>query len=245
MLYSKNVHERDKYINFLEEGHIYNVNGETNYTSVTTVVKRLFEHFNSDIVIDNMMKSPKWIHNKYYGMEKNEIKELWKKSGEQAAKDGTKMHLMFENYYNQLEINENEQSQEYLQFKNFIKDHEELVPYRTEWAVWDEDKKLTGSIDMVFINEDNTLSIYDWKRSKNIEKSPKFNKFSKLEKINHIPDTNYWHYCIQLNLYKYILEHKYGFIVKELFLVQIHPEIKNYKKIEVPFMEEEINNILS
>ena len=243
MLYLINSHERDKYIHFREEGHIYNVKGSTDYTSVTTIVKKLFDVFNPDRVIDTMMKSPKWVDNKYYGMEKNEIKELWKKSGVQAAEEGTKMHSMFENYYNGLEV-ENETNVEYSYFKNFVNDHNMLIPYRTEWTIWDEEKKLTGSIDMVFINDDKTLSIYDWKRSKSIDKIPKFNKFSKLEKINHIPDTNYWHYCIQLNLYKYILEKNYGFKVKELFLVQIHPDINNYKKIKVPFLDDEIKNIL-
>jgi hypothetical protein len=27
---------------------------------------------------------------------------------------------------------------------------QDLEPYRTEWEVWDEEYKLTGSIDMVF-----------------------------------------------------------------------------------------------
>ena len=60
MLSEINKHERDKYISFKEEGHIYNVNGNTDYTSVTKIVKNLFEQFNPDKVIDNMMKSPKW-----------------------------------------------------------------------------------------------------------------------------------------------------------------------------------------
>ena len=243
MLANINPHPRDKDISFIDEGHIYIVKGKTNFTSVTTLVKKLFEIFNSDKIIDNMMKSPNWENNKYFGMDKNEIKEIWNKSGTEAALEGTKMHSMFENYYNGLEI-ENKTTIEYSQFINFVNEHNTLVPYRTEWTIWDQDKRLTGSIDMVFINDDGTLSIYDWKRSKTIDKIPKFNKFSKIELINHVPDTNYWHYCIQLNLYKYIIEKNYGFKVKELFLVQIHPDINNYKKISVPFMEEEIKNIL-
>lgn len=243
MLSITNSHERDKLISFKEQGHIYNVNGKTNFTSVTSVVKKLFEVFNADKIIDKMMQSPNWSNSKYFNMKKNEIKELWKKEGLLASQQGTKMHCMFENYYNGQWI-DNDNSIEYLYFSNFVEDHKYLVPYRTEWSIWDEEKKLTGSIDMVFINEDNTISIYDWKRCKNIEKFNNFNKFAIMEPISHIPDTNFWHYCIQLNLYKYILEKNYGFIVKELFLVQIHPDIDNYNKIQVPFMEEEINSIL-
>ena len=40
------------------------------------------------------------------------------------------------------------------------------------------------------------------------------------------------------------LEKNYGFKVRDLYLVQIHPENNNYKKIKVPFLEEEIKNII-
>jgi len=242
MLSEINKHERDKYISFKEEGHIYNVNGNTDYTSVTKIVKNLFEQFNPDKVIDNMMKSPKWSQNKYFGMEKWEIKKQWKESGIKAAREGTQMHLNIENYYNGVE--ENIDNIEYKYFNNFVKDNDNLIPYRSEWTVFDIDKKITGTIDMVFINEDNTLSIYDWKRSKDIVKTTNFNKYSKLKSIDHIPDTNYWHYSIQLNIYKYVIEKNYGFKVRDLYLVQIHPENNNYKKLKVPFLEEEIKNII-
>jgi len=40
MLAELNEHERDKNITFYEDGHIYNVKGMTNFTSVTTWVKK-------------------------------------------------------------------------------------------------------------------------------------------------------------------------------------------------------------
>jgi hypothetical protein len=47
---------------------------------------------------------------------------------------------------------------------------------------------------MVFRNKDDgTLSIYDWKRCREIKKTDR--KCSKNPVIEHIPDTNYWHYC--------------------------------------------------
>ena len=63
--------------------------------------------------------------------------------------------------------------------------------------------------------------------------------------IQHIPDTNYWHYTLQLNIYKYILETKYGFNVKDLHLVVIHPDnvSENYEKIKLPHLKE--NDIMT
>jgi hypothetical protein len=64
-----------------------------------------------------------------------------------------------------------------------------------------------------------------------------YNKHA-LPPIQTVPDTNYWHYTIQLNAYKHILERNYGFKIKELVLIAIHPELdKTYQKFVVPFMD--------
>ena len=50
-------------------------------------------------------------------------------------------------------------------------------------------------------DENGDLVIYDWKRSKEICKTSGYNKFALTECINHLPDTNYWHYCLLINHY--------------------------------------------
>jgi hypothetical protein len=95
---------------------------------------------------------------------------------------------------------------------------------------------------MTFINQDGTISIYDWKRCKSIDIISDYNKYA-LPPIQTVPDTNYWHYTIQLNAYKYILEKNYGLKVKELVLICIHPELdKTYQKHIVPFMDMDMLN---
>ena len=129
---------------------------------------------------------------------------------------------------------------------NFVKDHNDLIPYRTEWNVYHEDYKIAGSIDMIFMNKDGTLSIYDWKRCKSIDRFNNFGKKCLLQELKHISDTNYWHYTLQLNIYKFILEQKYGYIVKDLHLVVIHPDnsFKNYEKIKLPIIQDEVHILL-
>ena len=233
MLKQLNPHIRDANITFEEEGHKYTINGETNYTSVTTWLKKFFYPFNDELIINNMMKSPKWPDSKYFGMTKEEIKKQWRDSGNEAAKLGTAMHKMFEDHYNGLSVDGSNSGIEYDYFTNFITDHPTLKPFRSEWTVYDEEYRLSGSIDMLFINDDGTLSIYDWKRCKSIDKMPSFNKFAK-PPIKHIPDTNFWHYSIQLNAYKTIIERNYGYKVKDMYLVCIHPDLDtNYQKHEV------------
>ena len=133
---------------------------------------------------------------------------------------------------------------EWTQFLQFIQNTPTLQPYRTEWMIYDEDLKLSGSIDMVYKNKDGTLSIYDWKRSKDIS----FHGFCEhaiTPCINHLYHSNYWHYALQLNTYRAILEAKYGERVTQLTLVKLHPDAYSYECISVPFLDKEIKDLFA
>ena len=239
-----NSHERDARIQFDEGPHIYHIDGSSDgYMSVTTFNHSHFGHFDADAIIKKMMSSSNWSQNKYYGKSVDEIKAMWDKNRDEAALAGTNMHYDIECYYNECP-NENN-SIEYEYFRNFLAAFPELKPYRTEWTVFHEELKLAGSIDMVLENPDGTLLIYDWKRCKEIVKANGFNKWGNKECIEHLPDTNYWHYCLQLNTYKAILEEKYGKTVTVLYLVCLHPENKNknFQRIKVVDLHKEVGDL--
>jgi ATP-dependent exoDNAse (exonuclease V) beta subunit len=113
--------------------------------------------------------------------------------------------------------------------------------------IYHEDLLLAGSIDMVYENDDGTLMIYDWKRSKEIKKTDNFLKFALTECISHLPDTNFWHYSLQLNTYKKMIEEKYGKKVTKLCLVCLHPNNKNksFQLISVPDLQNELNDLFA
>ena len=131
------------------------------------------------------------------------------------------------------------------QFTDFVRDHSHLKPYRTEWMIFDEDVRLAGSIDFVTENPDGTLTIYDWKRCKEIKKTNSFGEFAITDCIAHLPDTNYWHYALQLNTYKTILERKYAKKVTGLFLVGLHPNLPSYQIYTVPFLVQEMADLFN
>ena len=154
---------------------------------------------------------------------------------------------LYEIYMADNKKNHDTTSIEWKYYINFIKDHPNLKPYRTEWLVYHEDVKISGSIDMVYENNDGTLSIYDWKRSKNITRINNFNKFGLSPPVCHLPDSNFWHYALQLNTYKTILEDKYDKTIRDLFLVRLHPEAEenNYELISLPDLSREIKELFS
>lgn len=246
-LANKNAHERDKNILFEEIGHVYTVCGERGtFTSITTLIHKLFPSFNTDKILNTILNSKKMndpIY-KYYGKTREDILQEWDINKNIAAESGTNFHYDIECYYNGIE--NNNKSIEFSFFKKFVKDFPDLKCYRTEWCVYYEEYKLSGSIDCIMEMDDGTIQIYDWKRCKSIEFENCNNETAIIPCLKHLPNTNYHMYSLQLNLYKTILEEKYGKKVSGLFLVVCHPDnvYKTYERIEVPFMEKEIKDIL-
>jgi ATP-dependent exoDNAse (exonuclease V) beta subunit len=248
----------------------------SSYTSVTTVVHSCFEHFDADKIIEQMMKKKNWndqFQNKYWGMTADEIKTMWSESGKESSLLGTQLHAEIELFMNSAATDDNDgeeeedythqyllnryyqkqprsdlhKTNEWKYFIQFLQEYPHLRPYRTEWMVYHEDYKLSGCIDMVYENDDGTLSIYDWKRCKEINRENSFSKFSLLPCLQHIPDTNFWHYALQLNLYKKIIEEKYDRHVRDMFLIKLHPSscMCSYEMYAVPILTDEVHQLLN
>ena len=238
-------HPRDAHILFDEGPHIYTIDGDSNYMSVTRWNHSHFEPFDAEKIICGMMASPKWPRSKYFGQTKEEIKNLWNKNGREASNAGTKLHYDIECFYNG-QIPKNK-SIEYEYFLKFHRIHgSRLVPYRTEWMIWDKELKFAGSIDMVFEEENGMLQIYDWKRCKQIKKTNRW-RSATTECIAHLPDTNYWHYSLQLNTYKALLEKNYGKKISKMYLICLHPtnETNSFMRFEVPDLSDEIRALFA
>jgi len=212
---------------------------------------------------------------KYYGMTRQSIRAMWSQNGQQASLQGTDLHVQIECFMNQEVLDaetmtfyenttqmdmytvwmaewdetgvclDTEKPKEWLYFLRFVQDFPHFVPYRTEWFIFDEDSHIAGSIDMVYYHpEDNTYSIYDWKRVRSITYENDF-QFALTPCIHHVPDSNFWHYSLQLNMYKYILEKKYGIRIRELVLVVLHPDFKTYECIPCAHMQDEIQAVVA
>jgi len=267
-----NAHTRDENIQFIEDGHKYTIktDSESKYISVTTLIHLQFAQFDADKVIKNIMCGKNWKEgHKYWDLTAEQIKQQWASNATDVSCAGTNLHNNIECFMNHFiplnythkeiydnymqennayilkngSINSSINTVEWNHFIEFIKDTPDLKPYKTEWTVYNEDVKIAGSIDMVYEHPDGTLSIYDWKRCKDINKINYYNKYAITPCICHLPDTNFWHYALQLNIYKKILEEKYGKKVVDLFLVKLHPNEESYEMIEIPMLDREIDDL--
>jgi hypothetical protein len=241
----QNKHPRDDSIVFDEPTHVYTVNGSSKgWISCTKFIHNVFPHFDADAIIAKMMASPKWPNNKYFGKTAKQIKDEWDANGRAASSQGTAMHLGIEQFFHghpELMDPAVLLTKEWKFFQNFWRDvGSDLVPYRSEWEVWSEEYKLAGSIDMVFYKKsDDSYVIYDWKRSKDIKVNNDFGGRA-LYPLDHLHDTNYWHYSLQLNVYRWFLETYYGLKISDMYLIVLHPNNKNYRRIQLNRMDDEV-----
>ncbi len=190
------------------------------------------------------MKGPNWFSSKYYGMTPEEIKKLWSDSGTEASTAGTKMHLHIEMYYNDIQLEIPDDSVEFNHFLTYQrKIGSKYIPWRTEWSVFFEDALIAGQIDMIYKNPvTGKFIVGDWKRAKEIKRENRFQNM--LAPVDHLPDTNLWHYTLQLSIYRYFLEVKYGMEFEDQFLVVLHPNNPSFVQVKLPYLKDEVKDML-
>lgn len=250
---------QDERISFQEEGHIYLLDGERPLTPVSSVYGKYFKPFDADY----------WAERKAQGtpMTAAQLKEQWECNGQMASFAGTHLHKQIEEYLNGDQymapmcrftydgeyIHEEKIiaiDKEIEHFHKFVKEVE-FTPFRTEWRVFDEELGMAGTIDLTCSRTDGTFEFYDWKRSRSlIDEYGHVCKASKFDDrgingLEHIQDCAYWHYALQQNLYKHIVEKCYGLTVSAMHLVVLHPGYRSYRVIDIPEMRNEINTIIS
>jgi len=256
------AHEKDKYITFEPISHKYfhKITNEE-YISVTTLIHQFVPSFNADKIIDRMQDQSshrcKGKDNcsktccplsKYFGMTREHIKKKWKDDGAISSNLGTELHEYIENHFNN-ELTEKKDSKEYQLFHKYINDvldqNPNLIPYRTEWIIYDTTYKIAGSIDFVLKDTlDDKLLLIDWKRSKEISFSNNFHeKF--LSPLMHLDKCNGNEYRLQLNIYKFIIEQTYDVQVKKMQNIIFYPTYPSYLIFDVPQMEKELQIIMS
>lgn len=244
--------EQDERIHFDEATHTYTVDGAGELTPVSSVIGKFFKPFDAKNISLR----------KCFGDEvaAAKLREEWQAGGSLASQAGTHMHKQIEDYLNEGKAPEMkcrvtfdgeyvhcdktvDIGPEWRLFKAF--DYEtEYQPFRTEWRVFDVEAGIAGTIDLLCSCEDGTYEIYDWKRSKRVDPC-EVNKFANgINGLEHMTDTSYSHYCIQQNLYRYILEKNYGLKISRMHLVVLHPELARYNVVTVPRLDNEVRTII-
>ena len=241
---------QDEDIEFFAKEHIYVYKKFIQFKAVSDIISMFFKKFDS---IGWSRK--KALEN---GISQRCQLEEWDCKGAESREVGTFLHEQIHKYlvkgtpdftyhfqYNGEEVHVDKMvdiSTEYIYFKKFLNE-EDVVPFRTEWQIFDSVLRIAGTIDFLGRNG-NEFDLYDWKRSNKIDKcAPVWSQG--INGLESVPDTRYYHYCLQLNMYKYILEKNYSITINKMYLVVLHPTYNTYQKIEVPSMGNAVHSIVS
>jgi hypothetical protein len=231
----KNSCSRDSYIS-KDNSHYYLNNHKL--IGTTSVITNFFPKFDAEYWAG--IKAP------LMGKTPQQLLEEWDRKGKESSEAGTLLHHRIDDYYHHKEVQTDDK--DYTLFKQFATSYN-LNPYRSEWAIYDEDSGIVGVVDMLD-HSNGEYILYDWKRSEKIVEGGQpitKNKFDEygLKPIENVPNTDYWHYTLQLSFYRYILEKNYGIRVKESRLVVLHPNLNLPVVLTTPYMIDEVNKIIA
>lgn len=231
----RNRHYRDSYISFDETNHTYTVEGNP-LQSVTNIVENCFPKFDAQLHAKTTAAK--------MGITPEEVIAMWEQKGKESRELGTATHQKIEKYYQGEKPYEDDAFKLFKVFAEKVK----LEPYRTEWAVYDTDYNIAGTIDFVDY-QDGKYTIYDWKRSDKIIANGMPVKVSKYQEkglypLEHLENCAYYHYALQLSLYKFILEKNYGIEISDLRLGIFHPSYDKPYVLKMPYLENEVKTLM-
>lgn len=234
------AHERDARLHFDADTHTYTADGiEGRLRSVTELVEDCFEKFDAEYWSER--KAPS------LGITPEKLRRQWQENGEQAAALGTELHARIEQYYLGCDCNADDPA--YRLFKMFAS-AVPLTPYRTEWRIYDDEYCVAGTLDFLAQDQtDGSFEILDWKRSdKLIDRGRAIteNRYGKrgLHPVSHLTDCTYWHYALQVSIYRYILETRYDIYVRRGRLGIFHPSYTRPYIVDVPYLRHEAAAVL-
>ena len=229
-------HILDNNIVLNEELHEYRLidRPEASFTSVTTYVEHFFEGFDALKIATKLVNN----HPKYSDHTVESLMAEWNAT----ADYGTRVHHEIEKWIKERIEPEDKKA---IHGRDWLAQYElrsdmdvlsEVIVYSTELSI-------AGTVDI--LAKDNATGEYDiidWKTSKKIETASYRKKMGTHPSTRHVMDCNFYHYSLQLSLYRYILEQYYG--------LKIHNQLIGHLKddgvhaLVTPYMRDEIIEML-
>jgi ATP-dependent exoDNAse (exonuclease V) beta subunit len=191
-------------LTFNEKDHSYIDNENSVYTSVTTLIGKYFEPFESEIIAERCAIKR--------GTTKEALLKEWKDIAEAAAHQGSEVHNMLQCLFTNIEYT-NKQSEIYKRYDkqtrlihNHIINEKKLIPVFIEKILFDPIHKVAGTVDGVFLFPDKSkYLILDWKTSKHLDTYSVYKKYGYFP-FDQFHDCNHVHYSIQVMIYSWLLK---------------------------------------
>jgi len=232
-------------IAFEDESHVYHHSqdetGNADYISVTTLIERFFP-FDMERFISTKAKQE--------ARSEEEVLIEFLRIRDEASAKGTYLHEQIEHFLKGEAYDPH--SKEFEMFKVF---YQQVVVGKgfefvdAEKKILFDDYNIAGTIDALFKKRNSEdYIIVDWKRSKKllVDGHPKKYGYGyALSELSYLDNSSYYKYALQQNIYKYILETKYGMKVSSMNLIVLHEKFDRYYRIDLTDMPKEVNIIFN
>lgn len=195
-------------LTFDEASHTYYVEGKPLQASVSKVIGNFYEKFDSKGVAERISRRD--------GIPVQDILDDWDKIAKQACDLGHKVHLFGEHYPFDRSLKPSCNKEiAVTKFWNDIPEH--IVPVLMECRMYHKEYLFAGTADiLLYDTKKNYYILGDYKTNKDLFKNYK-NKTLKAP-FNHLFDSPFNKYQIQLSLYQILLE-QIGIYVGERKLI--------------------------
>ena len=191
-----------------------------------------------------------------FNREQQAILDSWDEENRKSCERGTKIHADFENSFYKKKKNIDISK---FQIGGKFECRKDYTDLDLENAVYPEylihrvspDGKLciAGQIDLL-VKKGNNIIVGDYKTNKEIKMKSFFDSKTKSSvkmkfPFNNLDDTNYWHYCLQLSTYAWMLQKlNPDFVIEDL--VMIHIDHKDKMTIyHLPYLKNEVEKMLA
>ena len=191
-----------------------------------------------------------------FNREQQAILDSWDEENRKSCERGTKIHADFENSFYKKKKNIDISK---FQIGGKFECRKDYTDLDLENAVYPEylihrvspDGKLciAGQIDLL-VKKGNNIIVGDYKTNKEIKMKSFFDSKTKSSvkmkfPLNNLDDTNYWHYCLQLSTYAWMLQKlNPDFVIEDL--VMIHIDHKDKMTIyHLPYLKNEVEKMLA
>lgn len=234
---------------FFEDGHYYQYKGKDVGISVTRFIEQYAQEFKQQEIAEKVATRD--------GKTVQEVLNEWKYKNDFACHKGSTCHEWVQYLWNNEEWKADlfDESEEYfeavarikIQAINFYNNYKDKLEHLAdEYIVGSEEYSIASAIDHLFINKlTGELVLVDYKTNSYLSGYNKkaYKKAMKVP-LQHLNDDSIHHYYIQLSIYRYLIEKYTNLKVSEMFIVYFSENIENYEIIDIPYLKNEVEDIL-
>lgn len=214
--------------------HIY-TNSDTNkqYISVTRLLGKYKPVFEQEKIAAMVAYRRK--------VSVEEILAEWEKIKNDACDYGTAFHAIVEefNKHGTFEPENEAIINELKKMGSFKVSDGTLI----EHCVYNHEFQVAGTADIIQPCGE-FFDVVDFKTNKHFTFESKYDKFL-LNPVNHLTESDYSIYSLQLSTYAYFYERLSGRKARSLYVLYFDKELKTFKKVSMPYLLNDVKNILT